>query len=810
MGRTQVLPEERGGELIGTSIPNVDGVALVTGRARFTGDLTLPGMAHGRIVRSPQAHARIVRVDPSEALRMDGVLDVIVPDDVAELPRVSTGLILDMPLLADKVRYAGEPVAAVIAVSDEAAEGALDAVFVEYEELPIVLDPEMALGPDAPQLHEGLDGVEGNVCWRQRTNVGDVDGAFRHADLLISRRFRTSKPHAMPMETHAALAQWDEVEGTVTLWTSTQQTHLVRNAICRVFGLPQNRVRVIKPFVGGAFGHKEGLHTHEAMAIMASRRLGRPVRFVLTRREEFTSTVSRNPQIRDVEVALRRDGTVLGWRERIVQDVGAYSGLGPSVLALSEWVTVGPYRTPGLDIDGVCVYTNKPPASAFRGFGNPQATFARELMFDICARELGIDPVEFRRRNVIRSEDLPTETANGLKLQTLPIEEAMKATLDAIGYGDIKRSKRPFQGIGVVNMIEWGGGCRWHAAWDSDMSSATVTLNADGSLLIATDAADSGQGHATMLIQIAADVLGVSPSEIRVILGDTEVSPYGLGTYGSRTAVVHGTALQRACIQLRDRLLEVAGEKLEADPQDLELSGGQIRVRGSDRAIGLADVAAMIHFSRGDLPGGMEPGVLSTTASYDTPCDVPDERGYGNFAANYTCSCTAAFVEVDPSTGKISILDWASAEDVGRVIHPDMLKGQIQGGIAQGIGFALGEDLIFDEAGTMLNSSIVDYQVPTAPIIPRMEEKLLEIESLDPTHPLQHKGIGESGITPAAAAIACAVYDAIGVAITSLPLSPEKVLDAIDSRLQAAPHPGMRDRDPPRVRPSDAQPLPEE
>jgi carbon-monoxide dehydrogenase large subunit len=375
----------------------------------------------------------------------------------------------------------------------------------------------------------------------------------------------------MPMETHAAVAEWDPLDGP-TLWTSTQQPHVVRNVAAQVFGLPQSKVRVRKPFVGGAFGHKEGLHTHEAMALLGARRLGRPVRFVLTRTEEFTATVSRNPQVRDVEIALRDDGTVLGWRERIVQDVGAYSGLGPSVLALSEWVTVGPYRTPALD----------------------------EVMLDIAARALGTDPFELRRRNLIRQRDLPTRTANGLKLDTLPIEEAMTVAAEAIDLDGLRARLGPFQGIGIANMIEWGGGCRWLDDWDADIGSVTVTLQPDGSAVVASDAADSGQGHATLFTQITADLLGVEP----------------------------------------------------------------------------ATVAAMVHEDRKSLPPGMEAGALVATASYDTPSEVPDANGYGNFAANYTCSATIAVVEVDPATGKIRVLDWSSAEDAGRTLHPDLLKGR--------------------------------------------------------------------------------------------------------------------------------------
>ena len=739
-------------------------------------------MLHGKLVRSPLAHARITSIDVSRASEVEGVALIVMPDDIANLPRVSMGPIEDMPLLASgKVRYAGEPIVAVVAESEEAAERAAQLVDIGYEPLPHVLDAEEAIADRAPVLHEDIDGIEGNVCWRQETRAGDIEAAFAAADLVLTERFTTSKAHAMPMETHAAVADYDETDESTTLWASTQGAHTVRDMVVRVFGLPISKVRVIKPFVGGAFGHKEGLHTHEAVAVWASRKLKRPVRVVLSRREEFSATSSRNPMIRDVTLALSNDGRVLGWREKILQDTGAYSGISPSVLKLSQWVTVGPYKTPALEIEGIVVYTNKPPSGAYRGFGNPQATFARELMFDIAARELGIDPLDFRARNLIKAADLPTETVNGLKLITLPIEEAAAAAADAIGYDRIRREKKPYQGVGIANMLEWGGGCR-DTDTDADIGSATVEMHADGSVIVSSDAADSGQGHKTIFTQIASDRLGVAPESVHVVLADTDRSPYGFGTYGSRTVPVHGSALTRSCDKIAETLKAVAAHQLEAAAADLEMGAGEIRVRGTDVSIPVTEVAAMTYYDRASLPEGMEPTALVASSTYDTPSEIPDHNGYGNFSANYTTSCTLVTVEVDPATGKVSILDWASAEDVGRAIHPDFLVGQIQGGIAQGIGYALGEDLIFDESGTLVNPSMVEYQVPTAPEVPLIEEKLITIESLDPTHPLQQKGIGETGITPAAGAIANAVFDAIGVPMKSLPITPEKVLEAIRSQ----------------------------
>jgi aerobic carbon-monoxide dehydrogenase large subunit len=766
--------------LLGRSLPNEDGFAIVTGGAKYTGDIDLPRMVHGRMVRSPYAHARVLGVDATAALALPGVVDVIVPADVAGLPLVSTGPVFDMPLLAqDKVRYSGEPVAAVIAISDEIAAEATELVVVDFEELPVVLDPEESALPGSESIHQQDDPARGNRCWDQNTKVGDISAAFEQADVVLTQRFETSKQHAMPMETHAAIASWDRTDQSLVVWSSTQQTNVLQFVIAAVFGIPQSKIRVIKPFVGGAFGHKEGLHAHEAIAIVASRRLNRPVRFILTRHEEFAATVSRNPQIRDVEIALTRAGDVLGWRERIVQDVGAYSGLGPSVLALSEWVTAGPYRTPALDIEGTCVYTNRPPSSAFRGFGNPQATFTRELMFDIAARELGIDPVELRRRNLIRESDLPYTNANGLRMTTLGIERALDAVESEIDLPSLRERKGPYEGVGVVAMIEWGGGCRWYDGWDSDLGSVTLTMNSDGSLLIATDAADSGQGHSTVFKQMAHDALGVPMARIRFVSGDTASAPFGLGTYGSRSTFIHGMALHEAAAELRGRLINVAAHHLEVDADDLEIREDGIGVKGAATGVDLPTLAAMVHGDRKSLPDGMSPSSLIATASFDTPTDVPDETGYGHFSTVYTCSATAAHVRVDPDTGKVHILDWVSAEDVGRVLHPKLLEGQIHGGTAQGIGYALGETLLFDESGTLLNGSMVDYQVPTAPSLPSLH-KTVAIETHDPAHPFGHKGVGESGVTPAAAALACAVLDAIGRPVTTLPLTPERILTAIE------------------------------
>ncbi|GAB6174207.1 xanthine dehydrogenase family protein molybdopterin-binding subunit [Paradesulfitobacterium aromaticivorans] len=770
--------------MIGQDIKKRDARQLVTGSGKFLADLTFPNMLYAKILRSPHAHALIKSIDVSKAKILPGVVAVLTGEDMVGLttPYGQAGIPDEFVLALDKVRFEGDEVAVVAAESELIAEDALDLITVEYEILPAVVDPEWALKEEAPRIHQNLPGVEGNVHTHAKVRAGDIDKGFAEADYIFKERFETSKPTATPMETHGALATYDVNTERLTLYASTQNAHIIRTLLASVLGLPQSRVTVKSPFVGGAFGHKIDLFAHEVCSAVLAMKTGRPVRIALSRQEEFLASRSRHPQIRYVEAGVKKDGTITAWKERVIQDSGAYSSFGPGVIKLSFGMTVGPYKTRNMWCDGYVVYTNKQPSGAYRGFGNPQATFAREQMLDIIAKKLGISPWEIRQANIVRKQDLPYETCNGLKFKTLAIEECMDQAAKAVNYEELKAAKVPYVGIGMSNMIEWSS-CRWNPVLDADTSSSVIKLEDDGSVIVTTDACDAGQGHTTILAQVCANELGVSLDKINVITHDTDLTPHGLGTWGSRTAVVAGTAVKLAAQQVKAQVLKIAAHWLEASAEELEISNNKVFVRDMpDRSVAIGDIAMAAHYTRSKLPPGMPAGAIIGNATYDTPTSLIDENGIGHFSIVYCNSCHMAVVKVDPDTGLVQILDYAVAEDVGRALNPAFVKGQIQGGLAQGVGFALYEDMVYDANGHLLNPSFTNYQVPTMMDLPMLDEKIFEIETNDPEVPDGQKGIGESALTNPPAAIANAIHDAIGVPIMDLPITPEKILKAIRSK----------------------------
>lgn len=769
--------------MIGQNVIKRDAEQLATGRAKFLADIKLPGMLYAKILRSPIAHGRIKRIDVSRAKSLPGVVEVLTGKDMVKYANRfgQAGIADEFVLAVDKVRFEGDEVAVVAAESELIAEDALDLIEVEYEPLPAVLDPEEAMKPGAPVLHENLPGVEGNVHTYAKVRAGDIEKGFAEADYVFKERFITSKATATPMETHGSLAEYDPATGRLTLYSSTQAVHIIRTALAAALNLPESKVQVKSPFVGGAFGHKVDLFSHEICCAVLAMKTGRPVRIVLTRQEEFLATRSRHPQIREVEVGVKKNGEITAWKERVVQDSGAYSSFGPAVIKLSFAMTVGPYKTPNMWCDGYVVYTNKQPSGAYRGFGNPQATFAREQMLDIIARKLGLTPWEIRQVNIVRGQDLPYTSCNGLRFKTLAIEQCMEKAAEMVGLQEIIKNKKPYVGVGISNMIEWSS-CRWNPILDADTSGAIVKLEADGSVTILTDACDAGQGHSTILAQICSEELGVSLEKINVIAHDSDIAPHGLGTWGSRTAVVAGTAVKLASREVKEKILKVAAYWLEASVADLEVRNDRVYVRGvPERGVDIGEIAMACHYIRSKLPPDMPAGAIVATATFDTPTTLFDENGIAHFSINYCNSCHIAVVEVDPETGKVRILDYAIAEDVGRAINPAIVKGQLHGGFGQGVGYALYENMVYNEQGRLLNPSFTDYRIPTAMDLPLID-KVEEIETLDPEVPGGQKGIGESALTNVAAAIANAVHDAIGVPITELPITPEKILNAIRTK----------------------------
>jgi carbon-monoxide dehydrogenase large subunit len=778
------------GGQVGRSIPKRDSAELVTGRARFTSDIKLPGLVWGRLLRSNHAHARIKSIDTTRAKAIPGVLDVVTAADLAEsgvTNQYQWNAVPDMHLICEKAHFVGDVIGAVVAETEQLADDAIEAIEVEYEVLEHVLDAERAIEPDAPVIQENVPGIDGNVLGRHRVKAGDIEEAFAEADVVVRRRFETAKQQATPMETHQATAQWDEYTRRLTVWASTQYVHGLQASIAAAVGLPISQVRVIKPFVGGGFGHKIGMHPHEGMAAVLAMRTGRPVCIALSREEEYF-TASRNTSICDVELALKRDGTLLGWKERLVCDAGGHSNYGVAFLVLTTSLRPGPYNWKAIDMEAIGAYTNKCPNSAFRAFGNPQATYVRELMLSIAAKEIGMDPWELRYKNAIRNEQLPMTTLNGLRLNTLAIRDCLEEAAEAIDYQSLQRDKPKWRGVGVASNLHWSS-CRWDSDLDCDSGATIVQMNMDGSVKVLTDAADSGQGHTTILSQITADELGIPVENIEVIMADTESTPFGLGTWGSRSAVIQGTSTKRAGILVRNQLFKVAGHMLEASVDDLTIGDGKIFVAGSpDRFVTVAEVAKAMHLSKSKLPPGMEAGNIVGSATYDTPTELPSDNpnGLGHIAVNYQASTHIAVVDVDPETGDIEIVDYVMSDDVGRLLNPAIVKGQLIGGLAHGLGFAWGEGELFGEDGSPLNFDFTGYPVPTSTEVPYLtNDKIRVVETYDTEVPDGQKGAGEVGLVNPAPTIAAAVADAIGVAITDMPLTPEKVLAAIRQRQDA-------------------------
>lgn len=769
------------GELsvVGKPVPRIDGVEKVTGSAKYVVDMTLPRMLHAKILRSPHAHAKIVSIDTSEAERLPGVKGVITGKNVREQTQPYGCLIKDeMALHADKVRYAGDEVAAVAAESEEIADEALALIKVEYEPLPAVLDVEESMKPDATVIHENVAGAAGNVLMTNRVKVGDIEQGFKDADFTFRDRFYTSKQHAAPPEPHASLAHFDRLTGKLTLWSSTQSIFLTRLEGAASLGLPETKMRVIAPSVGGGFGHKvDGVYSTDICAALLSKKTGRPVKIVLTREEETSATRTRHPTVREIEVGVKKDGTIVAWREKDILDTGAYASFGPGVMYCTTITTPGPYKISNLLLEGYTVYTNKVPSGAYRGFGNAQSTFGRESILDTIAEALGIDPLELRMRNIIRPEELPYTTSTRHRIRSCGMKDCLEKASGKIGWSEKKQSKTPNRGVGVAAMMHWSS-CRWWPDLDADFSSAYVRLNEDGTATLFTGMGDAGQGIYTSLVQVAAEELGLLPEDFTVVSGDSETTPGCLGMWGSRAAVVAGSAVKIAAVDARQRLLEVAAAMLEASPEDLELRDRKVYVKGSpDRARSIADVTATAYFTR----EGGSAGPILGKGFFDSPTEILDEQG-GDYCPTYAFAAHTAEVEVDPETGKVELLRLVAAHDCGLALNPSIVEGQIQGGASHGIGYGMYEDLICDQkTGQVLNPSFLDYRLPTALDLPNIDTVLVQ-DAIDPAIPSGAKGVGETGLVCPAAAIGNAIYDAVGVRIKDLPITPEKVLAALKTK----------------------------
>jgi CO/xanthine dehydrogenase Mo-binding subunit len=756
--------------VIGKSLPRIDGRPKSTGEAQYAADVWLPGCLSGRILRSPYPHARILNIDTSKAEALKGVKAVMTAKNV---PNVHFGYwIYDETLFkSDKVRYIGDEVAAVAAVDEDTAQEAIEAIRVEWEELPAVLAVEEALTPQASLVHEDFAGHKagfevvgrtGNQACQVRFHQGDVEVGFSQADEIIENRFRTQSTHPTYLETHAALATCDRT-GQLTVWLTTQAVFKSQELIAKLLDLPLSRVRVIGTTVGGGFGGKKPRVEQYAAALAFHTR--KPVRVVLSREEDLAMAFRRHPTLTDVKSGVKRDGTLTAWDFKMALDTGAYADHGPSIAANSAFHGCGPYKIPHINCEARLVYTNKSISGAFRGYGNPQATFAVESQMDIIARTLGMDPIELRRKNALGPND---PRVNGQQYPQIWLRETLDQAAKAFGW---ENRNRPSQngrkrGIGVACGSHPTGGLG---------SSAMVKLMADGTLQVVSGVIEIGGGEYTVVAQVAAEAFGVPYERVRVVAADTDGTGYESYTAASRSTFNVGRVVRLAALDAREEMLQRAAEMLEVDPSDLKAKGERVFVASSpDRSLSYAEVSKAANiYQKGPIQG---------KASFAfRPPPVKPEQIEGAALKEFPTHgfvTHIAEVEVDEETGEVEVLRMVCSHDIGQAINPGGLEGQIEGGVTQGLGYALLEELLF-EGGTLSNGTLVDYKIPNILDVPPIEYHF--VERADPNGPYGAKGVGESVLVPTAPAVANAVYDAIGARVKALPLTPERVLGALQA-----------------------------
>ena len=760
--------------VVGKGIPRVDAREKVTGKALFGTDVKFTGMLYGKVLRSSLPHARILHVDTSRAERMAGVKAVVTGKDL----KATYGIcIQDQPYYCfDKVRYLGDPVAGVAATDEDTAEEALDLIRVEYEELPAVFDPVEAMGEGAPIIHEKLGEYwhgpaffpepGTNVCNHFKLRRGDVEEGFRRSDYVSEDTFRTQMVQHCHIEPHATVVQVDS-SCRILIWSNTQHPYPCLRELSRSLGLPMHQIRIVVTHVGGGFGGKAALKLEPLCYVLALKvRNNRPVKITQTREEEFyATTVVRHPSLITVKSGVKKDGSLSARKIRMVFDTGAYAELGPVVTRNSGLSSNGPYNVPNMHVDSSCVYTNKTVGGAFRGLGIPQMMWAVDSQMDILAGMVGMDPVEFRLKNAV---ELGSTTATGQVLKTsVGIKECIRKAADAMDWQNRKRERGRGKGIGIMHKM----------TVTPASSSAIIKVNEDGSAEVQASTVDMGQGSNTVLAQIAAEELGLRAEDVRVVSPDTDLTPYDHGTSSSRSTFFMGNAVKAAAADAKRQLLELASEHLEANPLDLEVHEGIIRVKGSpDRAIRVRDVPKGGSY----LTGRGTPIIGRGTSTVPDATPLDRETGQGAMPAVFWMyAAQAAEVEVDEETGKVRVLKIASAHDVGKAINPAACEQQIEGALGIGIGATLMEEIKFD-GGKTTNPNFVDYKMATAMDMPEMVP--LMVETIHDRGPYGAKGLGEPALAATAPAIANAIYDAVGVRIKELPITPDKVLKALKAQ----------------------------
>jgi aerobic carbon-monoxide dehydrogenase large subunit len=778
----QAAPPEK---WVGQAMRRKEDPRMITGRGRYVDDIVLPGMLHMAIVRSPEAHARIVSIDGAAAKAAPGVHGVFTADDVqleSPMPMawVPPGVEIKSPetwpLARGTVKYVGQAVAIVLGSDKYGVRDAAEQVVVEYDPLPVVVDPEKALEPGAPLVHEDI-GTNQTHEWT--IGGGDMDAAWADADVVIERRIVNHRTAGAPIEPRVAVA--DHRAGQLTLHLTSQNPHLIRLFMAGELGMSEDQIRVIAPDVGGGFGVKITHYAEELLCAWASRKLGRPVKWTETRSEHMSSSIHGRGQIDYVKVGAKRDGTITGLECTAICDLGAYyTLLTPFIPCFTGFVISGCYKIPNLKYTARGVFTNKMATDATRGAGRPEATHLIEVMVEQLAAELGMDSLELRRKNFIPAEDFPAEVAIGLVYDSGDYHGTLDKLLTHVDVEAFRReqeelrAKGVYRGIGFSTWMEICGLAPSRVVGPSGVGlqggfyeSAVVRIHASGAVTAYSGTAPHGQGLDTSFAQVVADRVGATFDQVDVVHGDTGAGPYGLGTYGSRSMAVGGESLARSAIKVAEKAKRIAAHLLEAAPEDIELQDGKYSVKGSpDKGMTLAEIAGAAYIPE-NLPEGMEPGLEETTF-YD-----PE-----NFT--FPFGAHACMVEVDAETGKVDVVRYVSVDDCGPAINPMLIEGQIHGGVVHAIGQALFERIHYDEDGQLVTGTFVDYALPSAADVPSIETDRTETPS--PVNSLGVKGVGEAGTIAASPAVTNAVIDALrplGVTYLDMPLSPQNIWTAI-------------------------------
>ena len=764
---------------VGKSALRVDGVRKVTGFSRYTDDLKLSGMLYTRIKKSPYPHAKILKIDTSKAEKLPGVKVVITGKDVP----IRVGLYLeDKTFLAiDKVRFIGEPVAAVAAESEEIAEEAVSLIEVDYEKLSAVFSPLDGIKPDAPLIHEDLGSYKHasiilpqsgtNISNHYKIRKGNAEKGFKKADFVFENEFYVPHIQHSAIENHCAIAQVDP-EGKITVWAGCQSPYAVRRTLATAFNIPLNKIRVISPAIGGGFGGKAGTTLEGIVIPLAQKANYRPVKLSFSREDVFINTFIRQGMHARIKTGVTKSGRIVAEENIFYWDGGAYTEYGVNIARAGGYASTGPYDIPNVKADSICVYTNHPVGGPYRGFGMSEIHFAIEQNLDIIAHKIKMDPLEFRRKNALKDGGT---TVTGQVVENVGFLECLnKAAKDIEWDKRVKRASRTkYRGKGIAGMY------KAPSMPNNVGSSAIVKINEDGTVNLLVTAMDLGQGSDTALTQIAAEVLTIPISQISIITGDTDCTPYEWQTVASRTIYCCGNSIKRAGEDAKNQMLKLASLKFGISENDLELKDGQIISKiHPDKKVKIADLAMGLTMPDGS---GVHGPIIGRGAFI--PPDVKDtdkETGQGEKpVAFWTFGVQAAEVEVDIETGEVKVLKVAAAYDAGKAINPELVCAQIEGGIVQGLGSALLEEMKIKE-GKVLNPSFVDYKIPAIGDAPEMKISIVEVP--EPTGPWGARGIAEPCMVPTAPAIANAVFDAIGCRINSLPITAEKVLKAIKEK----------------------------